>query len=209
MNAAILTALEAKEAKIALITNAKGTQAVHDTVVALRANFRSGSANTKTKGRVLLSGAKSWRQKGTGRARTGCKASPIWRGGGVAFGPKPRSYAKRTPKQTKHLALRKAFSVRLLDKDILIVDSFRVAELKTKAFLTLLSDLLSDKGMSTRLTILIIDTVFDNTTLKAAHNVQKTLLIPAKDINTAHLLEYDKILLTRTALSVISERLAK
>src|ERR1700761_5362866 len=104
MSATILTAEEAKESKIELITNAKGTQAVHDTVVALRANRRSGTANTKTKGQVALSGAKPWRQKGTGRARAGYKSSPVWTGGGVVFGPKPRDYSKKTSKTVRRLA---------------------------------------------------------------------------------------------------------
>jgi len=85
MSAKVLTAAEAKKANIAIIENGKGTQAVHDVVTALRANRRTGSACTKTKADVNLSGAKPWRQKGTGRARAGYKYSPIWRGGGVVF----------------------------------------------------------------------------------------------------------------------------
>ena len=80
---------------LTLIEDGQGSQAVHDTVVAMRAARRSGSANTKTKAEVDLSGAKPWRQKGTGRARAGYKSSPIWRGGGVVFGPKPRDYSKK------------------------------------------------------------------------------------------------------------------
>ena len=98
MAAKVLTAEAAKEAKIELIENGRGTQAVHDAVVAMRAARRSGSANTKTKADVNLSGAKPWRQKGTGRARAGYKSSPIWRGGGVVFGPKPRDYTKKVSK---------------------------------------------------------------------------------------------------------------
>src|SRR6478735_8627144 len=112
MSATIFTAEEAKKAQIELITDpAKGCQAVHDAVVALRANRRRGTASTKTKAEVNLSGAKPWRQKGTGRARAGDKASPIWVGGGVVFGPRPRSYAKHTPKKVKVLAFRKALVV--------------------------------------------------------------------------------------------------
>ena len=92
MSAKVLTKAAAKEAKIALIENGRGTQAMHDVVVAMRAARRSGTANTKTKADVDLSGAKPWRQKGTGRARAGYKSSVIWRGGGVVFGPKPRDY---------------------------------------------------------------------------------------------------------------------
>jgi large subunit ribosomal protein L4 len=205
MGAAILTVQEAEEAKVALITNAKGIQAVHDTVVALHANSRSGSANTKSKGDVSLSGTKSWRQKGTGRARTGYRSSPIWRGGGVVFGPKPRSFSKKVPKRIKRLALRKAFSVRLFEKDILIVDSFQVAEPKTKQFLALLDNSVSQ----TCTKVLVIDVMFDTTTMRAARNVQGAFLVPAKDVHAAHLLSFDKILLTRTALSTIAARFSK
>ena len=107
MSAKVLTAEAAKDAKIELIENGRGTQAVHDAVVAMRAARRSGSANTKTKADVNLSGAKPWRQKGTGRARAGYKSSPIWRGGGVVFGPKPRDYSKKISKTTRRLAFQK------------------------------------------------------------------------------------------------------
>src|SRR5213082_1201597 len=106
MSAKVLTKAAAKEAKIDLIEGGRGTQAVHETVVAMRAARRSGSANSKSKAEVDLSGAKPWRQKGTGRARAGYKSSPLWRGGGVVFGPKPRDYSKKISKTTKRLAFR-------------------------------------------------------------------------------------------------------
>src|SRR5918993_5671135 len=110
MSAKVLTAEAAKEAKIELIENARGTQALHDVVVAMRAARRSGTASTKTKATVNLSGSKPWRQKGTGRARAGYKSSPVWVGGGVVFGPKPRDYRKKVPQQVRRIALRKALS---------------------------------------------------------------------------------------------------
>ena len=94
MSASILSIDAAKAAGIPVVENGRYTQALHDVVVAYRAARRSGSANTKTKAEVNLSGAKPWRQKGTGRARAGYKSSPVWVGGGVVFGPKPRSYRK-------------------------------------------------------------------------------------------------------------------
>src|SRR5256886_3936000 len=112
MSAEVLTKAAAKEAELEIIENGRGTQAVHDVVVAMRAARRSGSANTKTKAEVDLSGAKPWRQKGTGRARAGYKSSPIWRGGGVVFGPKPRDYSKKISKSVRRLAFRKALSER-------------------------------------------------------------------------------------------------
>src|SRR5436305_10877583 len=138
MAAKVLTAEAAKDAKIALIENGRGTQAMHDALVATRAARRSGSANSKSKADVNFSGAKPWRQKGTGRARAGYKSSVIWRGGGVVFGPKPRDYSKKISKTTRRLAFQKALSERIKAGDVLTVDKFAVAELKTKSFITLL-----------------------------------------------------------------------
>jgi large subunit ribosomal protein L4 len=137
MSATILTAEAAKKAKIELITDGKGTQAVHDVVVAMRANRRSGTASVKTKATVNLSGKKPWKQKGTGRARAGYASSPVWVGGGVVHGPHPRSYAKKTPKAVKKLAFRKALSSRILSGDVLVVDAFDLKVPKTREFVSL------------------------------------------------------------------------
>ena len=110
MSAKVLTIDQAKAAKFELIENGRGSQAVHDVVVAMRAARRSGTASVKTKATVNLSGAKPWRQKGTGRARAGYASSPVWVGGGVVFGPHPRDYSKKVPKSVRKLALRKALS---------------------------------------------------------------------------------------------------
>src|SRR6266850_7160405 len=121
------------EVKFSLIENGKGTQAVHDVVVAYRAAQRSGTACTKTVGEVAGTNKKPWRQKGTGRARAGSFRSPLWRGGGVVFGPKPRDFGKKVSKSTKQLALRKALSERLKSGDVVVVDDFKLESLKTKA----------------------------------------------------------------------------
>ncbi len=130
MSAKVLTKAAAQEAKIELIEGGRGTQALHETVVAMRAARRSGSANTKTKAEVNYSGAKPWRQKGTGRARAGYKSSPLWRKGGVVFGPKPRDYSKKISKSVRRLAFQKALSERISAGDVLTIDSFAVKELK-------------------------------------------------------------------------------
>src|SRR4051812_39757152 len=137
MAATILTVEAAKAANIPVVENGKYTQVVHDAVVAYRANRRSGTACTKSKADVNLSGAKPWRQKGTGRARAGYKASPVWVGGGVVFGPKPRDYSKKLSKSYKRLALRKALSERIKSGDVLVVPDFAVTEAKTKNFMKL------------------------------------------------------------------------
>src|SRR5437763_7870217 len=120
------------EVKFALVEDGSGTQAVHDVVVAYRANQRMGTACTKTVGEVAGSNKKPWRQKGTGRARAGSFASPLWRGGGVVFGPRPRDFGKKVGRKTKQLALRKALTERLNAGDVFIVDDIKLASPKTK-----------------------------------------------------------------------------
>jgi large subunit ribosomal protein L4 len=200
MSAKVLTAEAAKEAKIELIENARGTQALHDVVVAMRAARRSGSANTKSKADVNLSGAKPWRQKGTGRARAGYKSSPVWRGGGVVFGPKPRDYSKKTSKTLRRLAFQKALSERIKAGDVLTVDKFAVSEVKTKAFVTML------KKQTDARKVLVLSDSFDENTYKSARNVKPVLLATAADVNAEQLLAFDKILVTPAALEKLAER---
>jgi large subunit ribosomal protein L4 len=195
-----LTAAAAKEAKIELIENARGTQALHDVVVAMRAARRSGTASTKTKATVNLSGAKPWRQKGTGRARAGYKSSPIWRGGGVVFGPHPRDYSKKTSKTLRRLAFQKALSERIKAGDVLTVDKFAVAEVKTKAFVAML------KKQTDARKVLVLSDSFDENTYKSARNVKPVLLATAANVNAEQLLAFDKILVTPAALAALAER---
>src|SRR5580704_6910529 len=129
------------EVKLPLITNGKGTQAVHDTVVAFNAAQRSGTACTKNVGEVAGTNKKPWKQKGTGRARAGSFQSPLWRGGGVVFGPKPRDFSKKVSRATKQLSLRKALSERLNAGDVLVLDDIKLSTPKTKDFMGVLSTL--------------------------------------------------------------------
>jgi len=200
MAAKVLTADAAKDAKIALIENGRGTQALHETVVALRAARRSGSANTKTKADVNLSGAKPWRQKGTGRARAGYKSSPVWRGGGVVFGPKPRDYAKKISKSVRRLAFCKALSERIHAGDVLTVESLTVTEPKTKAFISLV------KGHTDAKKVLLISDSFDEKLYRSARNVKPVLLATATEVNSEQLLAFDKIIVTDKALEQLAER---
>jgi Ribosomal protein L4 len=200
MSAKVLTKAAAKEANIDIIEDGRGSQAVHDVVVAMRAARRSGSANTKTKAEVDLSGAKPWRQKGTGRARAGYKSSPIWRGGGVVFGPKPRDYSKKISKSLRRLAFRKALSERIKAGDVLTTDKFAVQELKTKSFVALVN-----KQTDARRVLLISD-AFDQTTFKSGRNVKRVTLATASDVNTEQLLAFEKILVTQKALEQLAER---
>jgi large subunit ribosomal protein L4 len=202
VSAAVLTVEAAKKANIQVIENGRGTQAVHDVVVALRANRRSGSANTKTKAEVACSGRKPWRQKGTGRARAGYASSPIWSGGGVVFGPKPRDYSKKVSKSVRQLALLKAFSVRVIAGDILVTDEIKVANPKTKEFVSLV------KSHTDAEKVLLISTEFDQTTYKAARNLCPVQLNTASEVNSEQLLAFQKIIVTSGALARLAERLA-
>src|SRR5271166_6140946 len=148
------------EVKFPLIEDGKGTQAVHDTVVAYQAAQRMGTACTKNVGEVAGTNKKPWRQKGTGRARAGSFQSPLWRGGGVVFGPKPRDFTKKISRSTRQLALRKALSERLKAGDVLVVNELKLTSPKTKEFLSVL-DALNLQG----------------TTLVVSHGVDKNLLL--------------------------------
>ena len=131
--------------KVELIANGIGTQALHETVVAYRANRRAGTHSTKTKATVAGSGKKPWRQKGTGNARAGYKQSPVWSGGGVVFGPHPRDYSKKTNKSVKQLALKKALSERVNAGEVFLLDVFTLEKPKTKDLLAKLGDKLEKK----------------------------------------------------------------
>jgi large subunit ribosomal protein L4 len=200
MSAKVLTPAAAKEAKLELIEGGRGSQALHDVVVAMRAARRSGSANTKSKADVNLSGAKPWRQKGTGRARAGYKSSVIWRGGGVVFGPKPRDYSKKVSKTVRRLAFQKALTERIKAGDVLTVEKFAVTEIKTKAFVAAL------KKQTDAKKVLLISDSFDEKTFKSARNVKPVRLTTAVEVNTEQLLAFDKILVTHKALETLAER---
>ena len=202
MSATVLSVEAAQAANIEIIQNRKYTQALHDTIVALRAGRRSGSANTKTKAEVNLSGAKPWRQKGTGRARAGYKASPVWVGGGVVFGPKPRDYSKKVNRKVSKLALRKAFSERVKGGDVLVVPGFQVTEGKTKKFVSLLQSITPETST------LVVSTEFDAPTILAGRNLAGSRLATALEVNSEDLLRYRKIVVTNDALPVLAKRMA-
>jgi large subunit ribosomal protein L4 len=202
MSAKVLSKAAAKEANIQIIENGRGSQALHEVIVAMRAARRSGSANSKTKAEVDLSGAKPWRQKGTGRARAGYKSSPLWRGGGVVFGPKPRDYSKRTSKSLRRLAFQKALSERIKDGDVLTIDQFAVTEIKTRSFV----DLLRKQTDASK--VLLISDAFDEKTYISARNVRPVKLIKASDVNAEELLAFDKILITQKGLEQLAARIS-
>ncbi len=191
------------EVKFELVEGGKGTQAVHDTVVAYQAAQRMGTACTKTMGEVAGTGKKPWRQKGTGRARAGSFASPLWRGGGVVFGPKPRDFSKKVSRKTKQLALRKALSERLRAGDVLLVDDLKLGSAKTKEIIGVLSAL-DLKGTA----LIVADTADKNLSL-ASRNVPNLALATSESLNTYDVLRPDKLVFTRGAFEQVEARLSK
>ena len=190
------------EVKFALIEDGKGTQAVHDTVTAYRAAQRSGTACTKNVGEVQGSNKKPWRQKGTGRARAGSFRSPLWAGGGVVFGPKPRDFSKKVSKKTRALALRKALSERLRAGDVVVVDDLKLTSAKTKDFAGVISAL-DLKG-----TTLIVTAADKNLTL-ASRNLAKVALTTSDSLNTYDVLRPDKLLFTKGEFEKVEARLTQ
>ncbi len=191
------------EVKFPLIEGGKGTQAVHDTVVAYQAAQRMGTACTKTMGEVTGTGKKPWRQKGTGRARAGSFQSPLWRGGGVVFGPKPRDFSKKVSRKTKQLALRKALTERLQAGDVVVVDDLKLESPKTKEFVGVLSAL-ELKG-----TALFVANAADKNLMLASRNVPNVALATSETLNTYDVLRPDKLVFTRGAFEQVDARLSK
>ncbi len=179
----------------------KGEQAVHDVVVAYRARIRAGTASTKGKGDVAGSNAKPWKQKGLGRARAGYRQSPIWRGGGVVFGPHPRRYTKRVSKKTARLAFRRVFSEKVAEGSILVVKEFQMDEAKTKVFANILKKL-NIKGLA-----LIVFEKMDRHIAMASHNIPGVEVAVAKDVHTYQLLRYSNVIVSQPALTVLKNRL--
>ena len=192
------------EVKFDVIANGKGTQAVHDTVVAYAAAQRSGTACTKTVGDVAGTNKKPWRQKGTGRARAGSFRSPLWRGGGVVFGPKPRDFDKKVNKKVRDLALRKALSERLKSGDVVVLDTLNLAAPKTKEFAGVLRSLGLDGN-----TNLVVVGAADRNAFLAARNVAGVELKTGALVNTYDLLKYDKLVFTKAGFEAVEARLAK
>lgn len=184
-----------------LVEGGRGTQAVHDAVVAYRAAQRSGTANTKTVGEVIASNRKPWRQKGTGNARAGSFASPLWAGGGVVFGPKPRDYSKKLSKKTRKLALQKALSDRLKAGDVVVVEALQLDSPKTRGFVELLGKLRLERR------VVVVAPSFEANVQLASRNVPGVHLVSSDSFNTYQALQGDKLLFTREGLARVEERL--
>jgi large subunit ribosomal protein L4 len=204
MQSSVLTAEQARKAAIEVIDDGRGSQAVHDTVTALRANRRLGTACAKTRAEVSGNNKKIYRQKGTGGARHGDKRAPIFVKGGVVFGPRPRDYSKKVTKSTRRLALLAALSARINAGDVLNVETFAIASGKTKdarAAITAIA------GTARR--VLVIAQAFDDATYLAARNLANVLLVTAADANVEQIVTFTKIIVAADALPILAGRTIK
>jgi large subunit ribosomal protein L4 len=191
------------EVRFQVIEDEKGEQAVHDTVVAYNAARRSGTACTKTVGEVAGTNKKPWRQKGTGRARAGSFRSPLWRGGGVTFGPKPRDYTKKVNKKVRQLALRKAVSERIRAGDVTILDDISLPAPKTREFVKLLGGLKLDG------TVGVVVADLSDTLIRASRNVSRAFVTTGATVNTYELLLPAHLVFTRDGFEKFEQRLLK
>lgn len=197
----------------------KGEQAVKDSVVAFMAACRAGTASTKTRGKVSGGGAKPWRQKGNGRARAGSSRSPVWRGGGIAFGPQPRSYDKKVNKKVEKLALRRAFTDRVDQNEVILVDE--IPDMrdngapKTKKMIAFLEAIGAGQNA------LVLDVPVDECDCEecskeldrsyslelAANNLGSVLVMNAASVNPYYLMYFRKVVITKAGLEVLGARL--
>ena len=187
-----------------VIEDDKGEQAVHDTVVAYMAAQRSGTAKTKDRGEVSGTGKKPWRQKGTGRARTGSRRTNIFTGGGVVHGPVPRDYSKKVNAKTRTLALRKALSERLKDGEVTVVANLDLESEKTKVLCEQLDAIDADAK-----TLLLVDADAgkNNNLCLASRNIPLVELAEAGSLNTYQVLRPDRIIITQAGLDAVAGRL--
>ncbi|EIQ02035.1 50S ribosomal protein L4, bacterial/organelle [Opitutaceae bacterium TAV1] len=179
----------------------KGIQALKETIVAIRANQRQGTRSTKTRGEVRGGGKKPWRQKGTGRARAGSTRSPLWVGGGVVFGPRPRDFSKKVNSKVKTLAFSRALFDRLSAGDILAIEAWEVAQAKTRVINEVITRIAPEGNT------LIVDATFSAEAARAARNIERVSLQEAANLNVLDLAQYRQIIVSTRALEKIIARI--
>ncbi|WP_270334003.1 50S ribosomal protein L4 [Ligilactobacillus acidipiscis] len=176
--------------------------AVHDAVLMQRASLRQGTHAVKNRTAVRGGGKKPWRQKGTGRARAGSTRSPLWVGGGTIFGPTPRSYAYKLPRKVGRLALKSVLSQKVIDESLVVVDSFEFEQPKTKDFAASL------KSLNVNSKVLVVLEDDNENAARSARNLKNVTVLPAKGLNVLNVIDSDKVVITKGALSQVEEGLA-
>ena len=187
----------------AALTLDKGAQAVKDAVTAIRNAMRAGTACTKGKGEVAGSNKKPWKQKGTGNARAGFRQSPVWRGGGVAHGPKPRSFEQKINKKVMSLAFARAFSDKFKAGDVIVVDEFKFEAPKTKLMAAFLKELGVDRSA------IVVQKDVDDTTLLVTSNLPRVDYSTAQALDVYSLMVAKKVVCDKAGFDVILSRIAK
>lgn len=175
---------------------------VRDVVLMQRASLRQGTHAVKNRTAVRGGGKKPWRQKRTGRARAGSTRSPIWVGGGTIFGPTPRSYAYKLPRKVGRLALKSVLSEKVNDESLVVVDSFEFEQPKTKDFAASLESL----NVNSKVLVVLEDD--DVNAARSARNLKNVTVLPAKGLNVLNVVDSDKVVITKGALSQVEEGLA-
>ncbi len=189
--------------------------AIHQAVLAYRAGQRKGLASTKTMGEVSGGGRKPWRQKGTGRARVGSIRSPLWRHGGIIFGPHPRDFSYTIPVKIKNLALKSSLNAKINENNFIVLDNFKIEQPKTKEAVKILSNLkigrLKDKKNSKTKTIkaLLLSDKLDKNLRLALRNIDFLTINRAQDTNAYEVLAANKLIVTRDGLRELTNRLKK
>lgn len=173
---------------------------VHGAVVNFLANQRQGTHATKTKGLVSGGGRKPWKQKHTGRARSGSSRSPLWRGGGIVFGPQPRDYSYELPKKARRLALRAALSDKLAAEEIKVIEGFAMEKPRTKDMVSILRNL-ELEGKST----LVVVPEYDKAVLLSGRNIPGVTVRRASDLNSYEVMAHSRLLMTRKAAEMLAE----
>jgi len=172
---------------------------MHQALIRQQANARLGTAATKTRGQIKGGGRKPWRQKGTGRARQGTTRAPNWRGGGIVFGPHPRSYVQAMPRKMRRLALRSALSSKAAEERIVFLDSLELEMAKTKQMIEILANL----GVTSSALVLLPEK--NENVERAANNLTKVKTLRANYLNIHDLLGFDYVIMPLGALQVIEE----
>ncbi|MFN8178565.1 MAG: 50S ribosomal protein L4 [bacterium] len=179
------------------------SHAVWEAVVNFQANQRLGTVKTKTRAEIARSNSKPWRQKGTGRARAGTWRSPIWVGGGIIHGPKPRDHSYRLPKKARRLALRSALSDRAAADRVLVIDSLEITEIKTKP----VQELLNRMELTKEKVLILVKELTDEIAL-STRNIPNVVAMPAREVNTYTVVAADRLIITKDALTEMQEVLA-
>jgi len=175
------------------------THVLHSAVVLQQASVRQGTHKTKGRSEVRGGGRKPWKQKGTGRARQGSIRSPQWKGGGIVFGPTPRSYGFKLPRKVRRLAIKSALSSKVIASEILVLDQLNLAAPKTKEFAAILGNLKVERKA------LVVTADYDNNVALSARNIPGVKFVSATGINVLDIMVHDKLIITKDAVAKVEE----